>query len=97
MIRHVGFYELRFLVFFFQITSKPVSKNNLRSSSDNTLFSKRLSYPNVKPQATLGEQAFLFPVPKLWNVLLRFIRNPFLLTLERKLKTHFDAFLPLRS
>ena len=32
------------------ITPKPVSKYNLRSSSDSTL----LSYPNVKPKAILG-------------------------------------------
>ena len=40
----------------FLITPKPVSKYNLRSSSNSTL----LSYPNVKPNATLGEPAFLF-------------------------------------
>ena len=47
----------------FLITSKPVSKYNLRSSSDGTL----LSFPNIKPKVTLGEQAFVFAAPKLWN------------------------------
>ena len=37
----------------FLITPKPVPKCNLRSSSDSYL----LSYPNVKPKATLGERA----------------------------------------
>ena len=45
----------------FLITPKPVCKYSLRSSSDSTL----LSYPNVKPKATLGERAFLFAAPKL--------------------------------
>ena len=45
----------------FLITPKPVSKYNLRSSSDGTL----LSYPTVKPKATLGERAFVFAAPKL--------------------------------
>ena len=45
----------------FLITSKPVSKNNLRSSSDGTF----LSFPNIKPKATLGERAFVFAAPKL--------------------------------
>ena len=35
------------------ITPKPVSKYNLRSSTDSTL----LSYPNVKPKASLSERA----------------------------------------
>ena len=43
----------------FLITPKPVSKYNLRSSSDSTL----LSYPNVKPKATFAERAFLFAAP----------------------------------
>ena len=60
------------------ITPKPVSKYNLRSSSDSTL----LSYPNVKPQASLGERA-------LWNFLPRYIRKSITIaTLNRKLKTH---------
>jgi len=44
----------------FLIISKPVSKNNLRSSNDSTL----ISYPNTKPKATLGERAFVFAAPK---------------------------------
>ena len=80
----------------FLITPKPVSKYNLRSSSDSTL----LSYPNVKPKATLGERAFLFAAPKLWNAVPRFIRESISIdTFKRKLKTHLfkKAFLvPLR-
>ena len=45
----------------FLITSKPVSKYNLRSSSDGTL----LSFPNIKPKATLSKRAFVFAAPKL--------------------------------
>ena len=60
------------------ITPKPVSKYNLRSSSDSTL----LSYPNVKPKASLGERAS-------WNFLPRYIRKSITIaTLNRKLKTH---------
>ena len=55
----------------FLITAKPVSKHNLRSSSDSTL----LCYPSVKPKATLGEWAFVFAAPKLWNALPRHIRE----------------------
>ena len=44
---------------------------NLRSSSDSTL----LSFPNIKVKATLGERAFVFSAPKLWNALPRFIRE----------------------
>ena len=55
----------------FLITPKPVSKYNLRSSSDSTLP----SYPNVKLKATLGERAFLLAAPKLWNAVPRFIRE----------------------
>ena len=53
-----------------------MSKYNLRSSRDGTL----LSFPNIKPKATLGEGAFVFAAPKLWNALPRFIREPILLT-----------------
>ena len=53
------------------ITPKPVSKYNLRSSSDSTL----VSYPNVKPKASLGERAFVFAAANLWNFLLRYIRE----------------------
>ena len=64
---------------------KPVCKYNLRSSSDSTL----LSYPNVKPKATLGERAFLFAAPKLWNAVPRFIRESISVdTFKKKLKTH---------
>ena len=71
----------------FLITPKPVSKYNLRrsSNSDSTL----LSYPNVKPKATLGEWAFLFAAPKIWNAVPRFIRESISVgTFKRKLKTH---------
>ena len=69
----------------FLITPKPVCKYNLRSSSDSTL----LSYPNVKPKATLGERAFLFAAPKLWNAVPRFIRESISIdTFKRKLKAH---------
>ena len=52
----------------FLITSKPVCKHNLTSSSDSTL----LSYLNVKPKATLSERAFLFAASKLWTAVPRF-------------------------
>ena len=69
----------------FLITPKPVSKYNLRSSSDSTL----LSYLNIKPKATLGERAFLFAAPKLWNAVPRVIRESISIdTFKRKLKTH---------
>ena len=76
----------------FLIISKPVSKYNLRSSNDSTL----LSYPKIKPKATLGERAFAFAAPKLWNALLRPIRESTSVdTFKRKLKTHLfeKAFL----
>ena len=67
------------------IHPKLVSKYNLRSSSDSTL----LSYPNVKLKATLGERAFLFAAPKLWNAVPRIIRESTSIdTFKRKLKTH---------
>lgn len=70
----------------FLITPKPISKYNLRSSSDSTL----LSYPNVKPKATLGERAFLFAAPKLWNAVPRFIRESISInTFKRKLNSPF--------
>ena len=69
----------------FLITSKPVSKYNLRSSSDGTL----LSFPNIKPKATLGERAFVFAATKLWNALPRFIRESTSIdAFKRKLKPH---------
>ena len=69
----------------FLITSKPVSKYNLRSSSDSTL----LSFPNIKVKATLGERAFVFAAPKLWNALPRFIRETNSIdSFKRQLKTY---------
>jgi len=76
----------------FLIISKPVSKYNLRSSNDSTL----LSYPNIKPKATLGERAFVFAAPKFWNALPRLIRESTSVdSFKRKLKTHLfeKAFL----
>ena len=55
----------------------------------DTLYNILPSYPNVKPKATLGEQAFLFATPKLWNVLPGYIRESISIdTFKRKLKTH---------
>lgn len=52
---------------------------------DSTL----LSNPNEKPKVTLGERAFLFAAPKLWNVLQRFIKESISIdTYKRKLQTH---------
>ena len=66
-------------------TPKPVSKYNLRSSSDGTL----LSYPTVKPKATLGEWAVVFAAPNLWNSLPRYIRESISIdTFKSKFKTH---------
>ena len=80
----------------FLIICKPVSKYNLRSSNDSTL----LSYPNIKPKATLCERAFVFTAPgKLWNALPRLIRESTSIdTFKRKLKTHLfeKAFLANR-
>ena len=76
----------------FLIISKPVSKYNLRGSNDSNL----LSYPNIKPKATLGERAFVFAAPKLWNALQRLIRESTSVdNFKRKLKTHLfeKAFL----
>ena len=72
----------------FLIIPKPVSKYNLRSSNDSTL----LSYPNIKPKATLGERAFVFAAPKLWIALPRLIRESTSIgTFKGKLKTPFLA------
>ena len=77
----------------FLITPKPVSKYNLRSSSNSTL----LSYPNVKPNATLGEPAcrlsvcrVLFVTPKLLTLLreswgLTFFKKSILYHLDYKI------------
>ena len=76
----------------FLIIPKPVSKYNLRSSNDSTL----LSYPNIKPKATLGERVFVFAAPKLWNALPRLIRESTSIgTFKGKLKTRLfeKAFL----
>jgi len=62
------------------------------SCNGNTL----LSYPNIKPMATLGERALVFAAPKLWNALPRTIRESTSSdTFKRKLKTHLfeKAFL----
>ena len=45
------------------ITRKPESRYHLRNSRDKTL----LSYPSFKSKATLGDRAFMFAAPKLWN------------------------------
>ena len=69
----------------FLIISKPVSKYNLRSPNDSTLR----SYPNIKPKGSLGERAFVFAAPKLWNALPRLIRESTSIdTFKRMLKTH---------
>ena len=53
------------------ITHKPKSRYNLRNSRDKTL----LSCPSFKFKASLGDQAFMFTAPKLWNNLPRDIRE----------------------
>ena len=68
----------------FLITHKPVSKYNLRSSSDGTL----LSYPTVKLKTTLGERAVAFAAPELWNALPRYTRESISVTFKSKLNTH---------
>ena len=63
-----------------------------RSSNDSTL----LSYPNIKPKATLGDKAFVLAAPKLWNALPTLIKESTSIdTFKRKLKTHLfeKAFL----
>ena len=60
-----------------------MSKYNLRSSNDSTL----LSYPNIKPKATLSERAFVFAAPKLWNALPRLRESTSIDTFKGKLKT----------
>ena len=65
---------------------------DLRSSNDSSL----LSYPIIKPQATLGERVFALAAPKLWNTLPRLIRESTSIgTFKGKLKTHLfeKAFL----
>ena len=64
--------------------------------SVHCMYSTLLSYPNIKPKATLGERAFVFSAPKLWNALPRLIRESTSAdTFKRKLKTHLfeKAFL----
>ena len=54
-----------------------------------------LKFP-IKPKATLGERAFVFSTPKLWNALPRLIRESTSVdTFKRKLKTRLfeKAFL----
>lgn len=53
----------------FLISHELVSKYNSRSCRDSTLLT--CSYTNVN-KAALGDWAFLFSAPKLWNVLPRF-------------------------
>ena len=48
-----------------------------------------LSFANVKPKAALGERAFVFVSPKLWNTLPRFIREINSIdSFKRKFKTY---------
>ena len=57
-----------------------------------------LSYPNVKPKATLGERAFLFAAPKLWNAVPRFIRESISVdTFKRGLLLRRSAKLRFRA
>ena len=66
------------------ITRKPESRYNLRNSRDKTL----LSYPSFKSKATLGDRAFMFAAPKLWNNLPRDIRESSSInSFKSKLKT----------
>ena len=53
------------------ITRKPESRYSLRNSSNTTLR----CYPSFKSKATLGDRAFMFAAPKLWNNLPRDIRE----------------------
>ena len=66
------------------ITRKPESRYNLRNSCDKTL----LSYPSFKSKATIGDRAFIFAAPKLWNNLPRDIRESSSInSFKSKLKT----------
>ena len=66
------------------ITRKPESGYNLRNARDKTL----LNYPIFKSKATLGDRAFMFAAPKLWNNLPRDIReSSFINSFKSKLKT----------
>ena len=66
------------------ITRKPESRYHLRNSRDKTL----LSYPSFKSKATLGDRAFMFAAPKLWNNLPRNIRESSSInSFKSKLKT----------
>ena len=65
----------------FLIISKPVSKFNLRSSSDSTF----LSYPNIKPKAILSVNGPLCLPHLSYGMLCRDSSgNPLLLTLLRE-------------
>ena len=76
---------LLLLLLSFLIISKPVSKYNLRSSSDGTL----LSFPNITPKATLGERAFVSAASKLWNALPKFTRETNSIdSFKRQMKTY---------
>ena len=60
------------------------SRYSLRSSCDGTL----LRFPPMKSSKTLGDRAFMFAAPKLWNSLPRDIRTTMnLSTFKMKLKT----------
>ena len=66
------------------ITRKPESRYNLRNSCDKTL----VSYPSFKSKATIGDRAFIFAAPKLWNNLPRDIRESSSInSFKSKLKT----------
>ena len=71
------------------ITMKSLSQSQstyrLRSSQDPTL----LSHPSRKSRVTLGNRAFLYAAPNLWNNLLPGIRqSSSLYVFKSKLKTH---------
>ena len=57
----------------------------LRSSQDQTL----LKYPSGKSKITLGDRAFMYAAPKLWNNLPLFVRNSAtVIEFKTRLKTH---------
>ena len=68
------------------IKKKYSSQYNLRSARDDML----LSYPVCRTKITLGDRAFEFAAPKLWNALPLNIRKSTSLTVFKQLlKTHF--------
>ena len=57
----------------------------LRSSQDHTL----LKYPSGKSKFTLGDRAFMYAAPKLWNNLPLFVRKSATVNeFKTRLKTH---------